>query len=421
MRRVGIAVLLISLALAAIRINAEKRSKFDSKESIVNVTINNIDRKKNINIYTAGNIQLVSKGRIKGNLFYGDTIIAKCSEKDLDKYYIGDFNYGRYLKSCGIKKSYVIKSYKKVDENRFYRAIGNIKEKIITTNKYLYKDRSGILNAILVGDKSNIEKKEKNIFFDSGTSHVMAISGLHISIIVVLLTSIFGKIRNMKVFLLMSVFLVIYGKIVGEGASVQRAIWLIILIYISYFTDERYDIANLLFLIAGIMIFENPYVIYNISFLLSFASIFSITVLNKYFKKVFYGNVIVSTISATIATWPIILYTFKEMSIMGILGNFIAIPAITTIIFLDLASVLLYILNFSISFYLAQFNIHIINMMLYILKKIGNYGVSNIIFKDIGIRTILIYYFILIISMILLYKYEVMKNKYPITAESEVK
>ena len=342
----------------------------------------------------------------------GDRVLVLGLEEDLNDFYIGDFNYGRHLRSKGCKKYIRISDMKKVSENPAYRLIGRIKKYIIDSNRTLYKKNSDILNAVLVADKTTLKDEDKYIFSDSGTSHVMAVSGLHVGIICGIILIFVGKINSIKRLSILCVFLLFYNCLVGGGPSISRAILMTILSCLGFFVFRQVDLINILFIIASIMVLQNPYIIYNISFELSFLAMLSLAIFTKYIKQYVYSDILAGSISVAIFTSPLVLYKFETVSTMGVLGNLVILPMMALIICLDMLSIITYYINIPIYSILAYINSSIIDLVMVLLKRIGDYGVNNIDVRDPSLFKLLTYYIIVVGLAIYLDYYYIEKGKY---------
>lgn len=410
-RRAGIVVLLFSLIWSVYKINTEKSPQINSKPCVIEGRVSNITRSKKCKQYYMGSYLASDMSSKDRNIMIGDKVRVFGKLNDLDNFYIGDFNYGLHLKSKGISHNIKVEKIEIVGKDRLYSILGAFKEGFLQTNNYLYKENADFLNAITIGVKDNLSKDIRDIFADSGSSHIMAISGLHISIILSMLIFLFGSIRNIKTILIIAGILFLYSLLLGGGASIYRAIELSILSMMAFLIDERVDVINLISIIASLMIIENPYIIYNPSFELSFLAVLSIFIFNKYIKKYVYLNILSVTISSNILTLPIVAYLFKEVSTVSIIGNIAVIPFIGIIIFLDFLSVLFYFIFSPLGLMLAFLNSSIIEAVLFLLKKIANFGVNNIIFKNITLKQICLYYVFIFLFSILLEIYMIRKNK----------
>src|SRR3712207_5667957 len=208
----------------------------------------------------------------------------------------------RYLKSKGCKEYIKIEDMRIVSESFFYKNLGELKSYLVDTNRKLYKSNTDILNAILLADKTTLSQEDRYIFSDSGTSHIMAVSGLHVGIICSIMLIFIGKVNSYERLIILTCFLYFYNLLVGGGPSITRAISMTILSCMGFFTFRQVDLVNILFIIAGIMIYKNPYEIYNISFQLSFLALLSIVIFTKYIKKYIYSDLLATSIAVNVLT-----------------------------------------------------------------------------------------------------------------------
>lgn len=410
-RRKGVLILIFTIIYAVLINSSFKQSYLKNRELLLDGTVRYTQTKKYSSEYLIGDTLLVNKKRNQ-NIKTGDVLEVFGKEEDMNNMRIKDFDYGRYLKSKGIRRVITMKKYRIIGVSIFYEKIGDLRQYIKSTNDYLYKENSGRLNAIVIADKSAIDKKTSYIFMDSGTSHIMAISGLHITIILGIIVLLTGKINSPLKFIAFIFFMELYSELIGNSPSVRRAVDLFIFSYIGFFIDERLDILNVLSFIASFMILQNTYIIYNLSFQLSFISIVSISILSKYLDKIVYGKVLASSLAIIIGTAPLVLYIFKEVSLVSFMANIIAIPFTALIMVFDLISLFSYFFIPGLSYYISFINNACIDFMLLFLKKIGNFGCSNIVVKKIDFKYIIIYYFILISINIFLYIATIRKELY---------
>lgn len=402
-RRMGSLFFIIILMITIVDTELKPKEKTMGNGRCVGV-IRNITQKKRSVEYDLGEV-LVSDFNKKRKFRIGDKVSCRGKEEDLNDLKIEDFDYGRYLRSKGIKRLIRAKFIRRVEEDGFYSHLGRVKIWVRDRNRHLYKEESNLLNAMLIGDRSSMTEYEKGIFKDSSTSHIMAISGLHISIIAGLVIVVLGGITSVEGLFLILVVLNTYALLVGGGPSVYRAIDLIGFFYLSRFLDLKLDLANILGIIAGVMIMENKYIIYNVSFQLSFLALLSIGIYTKYLSRLISLGIVSSTLAVSILTMPVVLYTFKSVSIMGILGNLIILPFIGVILVLDILSL---VLN---SHIIAEVNSTLLRICVNSLDRVGVYGANNIEIKEADMFYLLIYYIFIIVFSLGLEYYFIKKNK----------
>ena len=209
-----------------------------------------------------------------------------------------------------------------------------------------------VIAAMAMGDKEALNQETKEAYSISGTSHILAVSGLHIGIIFQLIILLLGGKRRSKLTIILSTTIVwAYVIFIGFPASAVRAATMLS-IYSMVLLSLRPDpTLNTLALAYIIMVLVNPFNIFDIGFQMSFLAVGSILL----FYPLFFGllsshsNIIRAiwglfcvSLAAQIGTLPLIVFYFGRISCYSLLTSFIAIPAATLILYL---CVLLFILS----------------------------------------------------------------------------
>ena len=148
-------------------------------------------------------------------------------------------------------------------------------------DKALNAEDSAIMKAMLLGDKAFMDEEIKELYKNSGIMHILAVSGLHISIIGM---GLYKLLRKMKVQKHLTVFLPIafmfcYGAMCGMNTSAFRAILMFALHLIAPLLGRTYDILTSLSLAAMLLLIDQPLYLYNSGFLFSFGAIIGIVVI----------------------------------------------------------------------------------------------------------------------------------------------
>lgn len=374
-------------------------NSYENKDVKFEGVIKDRVEKPKYNQYKVGDF-LVNDYQRKSNLTIGDRVIVQGKFKSLDKMKFDDFDYGRYVKSTGYKGIIYIKSYKKIGCNKVYKYLGNVKYNVRDISRYLYKDYSNFINSILLGDTSGLDDEEKNMFKVTGTSHIIAISGLHTGILCTIIGVVVGGINKFYKVTIVLFIMSLFSVMVGSSPSVIRAVLFTIILYTSIFIDRKRDAISSLAFIGIIMILENPFIIYNVSFQLSFSSTLSIIYFEPFFYKVFKIRIISMTISSNILTIPIVYYTFGGIPLISIIGNAVVVPFIAAIMYLSLVSILIYRLIL-FSKLISFFNLVIIKSIYWMLGKLGEFRYSYIEIDTRNLYIVLIYYIFVITYMVL--------------------
>ncbi len=176
------------------------------------------------------------------------------------------------------------------------------------------------------------------IFFD-----VIAISGMHLALIYVLLQFMFrplDRFRRLRVWkeLLILIFLWLFSLLTGAGASVIRAVIMFSFISLGKIIHKKGSIENALAASAFFMLCNNPYLLWDIGFQLSYAAVLSLVVFMKPIEEMIsienpllngFWKMNAVTLSAQMLTLPLCIYHFHQMPLLFLPANLIAVPLST--------------------------------------------------------------------------------------------
>jgi len=285
--------------------------------------------------------------------------------------------------------------------------------------KYLEKENAAIVLGIFLGDKKELDSKIKEDFKKTGLYHLLAVSGLHIHILAfvsLLFLSILRIPFSYRYFLLI-IILFIYAGLCSFRPSILRAGLMFLFVTLSYFLKRKTLPLNNL-LNAGILIFLfSPLNLFNISFLLSFLATFGILyfyplaknflkIKNQFLKKYLFEPLLIS-LSAYLATAPVIIYSFKALPTAPIIANLIVLPLVALILPLIL---LVLFFNFFFPFFALIFS-QTLNFLIKILIILIHY--FSQIFPLIKLKKEFAFFFALfLIILIFLSESFYQKNPY---------
>ncbi len=233
----------------------------------------------------------------------------------------------------------------------FRRFIYEIQEKIRTHfNKYAPGDAGGLLSALILGDKSDVDPDIRDSFANTGVIHVLAVSGLHVGYVLVVLLLIknifrlpWGVDRIVVI-----IGLVIFVILTGGKASVIRASIMAGLYVMAPVFNRTANIWNIIGGAAlGILCFR-PLDLFDLGFQLSFLAVGSIIFFYNWFEKVLPDRVKVSKIShkalkfiwglflvslaAQIGTLPLTAYVFGKLPLIALIANVLIVPLIGVLV-----------------------------------------------------------------------------------------
>lgn len=340
------------------------------------------------------------------NNFLGGTLESRGVIEDISlpkNYY--QFNFKKYNEDKQIYKKYTILNIYKIDKNikNNYLKLVNIKNNIVkNSTQNLLSNKKGYIEALIFGERSNIEKEDLDIFKNLGIIHLLAISGLHIGILMFIvykfldLFKVSKEIKN----LLILIILPLYSFIVGFSSSVMRAS-LMIMIFLLL-KKMKIDSLGSICITFSLMLFYNPYYIKDIGFIYSFSITFCLLLsndfinsINQKIKQVFKVSLI-----AFLSSIPINISYFYSINIGSIISNVIIVPYFTIIIFpFVLFSYLFYCINEYFYYFLIE---PILNFLFYILDKLLEIAKIFSFKINIGNLNYIYIYIITLLSIFLL-------------------
>lgn len=306
-----------------------------------------------------------------------------------------------------------IESVKK-DKNAFLALINLVRQNVILLfSKTLQQPSSSLMLGIVFGIKESLPGDFENNLRTSGVLHVVAASGMNISMVGAFASSIFVFFLRRQAALLASILVIIfYAFLSGLEPSIIRASIMGVLVFASQILGRQSLASFGLFLAAFIMLYLNPLLIFDIGFQLSFFATFGLLyvrpifyrtkTMQKVIQKSIIGEDIVTTIVAQAATLPILLANFGTYSIWSIMANGLVLWTILPLMVVGGVSVMVGIIIEPIGkaiLYLA------VPLLLYFQKTIEIFGgFKEIIrFNQLPWQFTLGYY-ILFIALIISFK-----------------
>ncbi len=327
--------------------------KFNNTESMVYGRIS-----ENYQITSGTNVKLmlddVRLSNKDNNKHIGGNFVIYINSANIDR---SNFKVGRY-----ISLSAKIHIYEFDGKNE--KALSNLSRNVVGygsstfkyiefTDKFNYELRDRVkqstfdlMNAVdvpyldigftmLFGDKTYIDQDVNSIFRTTGIAHLLAVSGLHVSIIVMVICYILKKLKssNLVQFIAVSIFVVFYMYICNFSVSVVRAGLMAMFILYAKVRGKAYDNLSILSLVLCILLLINPLYIFNVSFVLSFSSVLAIILLiapfERFFKKFLkpkFASSLALNCSVQVGLTITSAYYFGKVSLLSFLCNLISVP-----------------------------------------------------------------------------------------------
>lgn len=428
------------------------------------VKINNINEKENYR-----NICLLIKIKKNKNienkkLKYGDLIfISGLFEHATTRRNYKGFDYSQYLKTkniYGICKTDV-NSLKVLKEdscfvtNMWINKLRNALKNNLRT--LLPSDTASIAIALFLGDSSLIEDTQKQTFSNASLSHVLAISGMHVTYVIVGCSWILNRFDKRKSKYVFIVFLIFFAQLAGGSPSVIRAVIMSSIMIASKIFYRKSDVINNISISCLIILIMNPYNILNLGFQLSFLGTLGIVLFNKkieehlddlHFDKYKLSNknkkhnkseainknlnkseainknknlnksetinknkrhnknkstnlkklksLIITSISANILILPILIYNFNIFSVTFLFSNILISPILGIIFLIGYITVIISVASIKIAIPFAKFLNILIKIFNYIAIFSSNIEITRVLVTTPNIITVVLYYIAII-------------------------
>lgn len=302
----------------------------------------------------------------------GNVIIAEATLQNFRKASnFGQYNEYQYQKSHGMdimaysKEVYIVDN--KIDKFSYYLEI--MKEKLGKVYSNLLDEKeASIIKAMILGEKSGLNDDIKELYGTNGIAHILAISGLHISMLGMILYNMIRllclkinwNIKNSKIILILTIifptvfaicFIILYGKMTGFSVSTNRAIIMFFLALFANIVGRTYDLFTGASIASLWILIKEPLLISDSGFWFSFGAILGIAVLlpmleqitspireqivsykvgfwkkiRLYLRKKVKQGLLVS-IAIFLATFPIVIMSYFSYPLYGVFLNLLIIP-----------------------------------------------------------------------------------------------
>lgn len=391
-------------------ITLKEEGEYNNKYLVKVIFNENVKRK---------NTKVIIYTKLDKNYIPGDIIKIKGDFKKAEKArnYKG-FDYNNYLKQNKIYGIIYAQDTKKINmKHDVYFIRGKILKKAFNILNNIYdEEKIGFLEGILFGYTKNIIKNLKDNFEVANVSHILAISGLHLSYLIFSISFILKKtLKNKKVEnIILIIFLFVFLFIIDGKASSIRAVIMSTISIMSFYFHKKYNFNRSIIFSFLIILIINPFNIFNIGMWLSFLGIFGIhtfynffkMIINHYFKNSKIIESLTLSFSVQIMIFPIIVYNFNIISLCFFISNIVVAVLIDKIIILGYLSIFLSLINVNLSLFVSKLNGVLIKIFFVLIENIAKIPLSKIIVKTPYFISIFLYYLILFVIIIFFAKYK---------------
>lgn len=325
--------------------------------------------------------------------------------------------YGKlgYKENGKYEGYFLIKSIKEY-ENIYFVELEDVKstkikdsflEKYLQTlfnraeENYSYGIRN-INRAILLGDNTRIKKDLKDKIRYIGLSHIFAMSGLHIGLVIAIFYFIFKKtVKNKRLIeILLLISITLYYFSVKESPSFTRAYIMAVVYLLGKLFYEKIDLRKTLFVSAIISILINPIAIFSVSFQLSYGAMIAITYIFPYVRKINYKkfkilDYILFTSTIQIFLIPITVYYFSTVQVLSLISNLIFLPLAS--FYITINYIALFLENFYLSFLLKPIIEILYKILIYLIDLFSELLYLSVEYENKKLIYIYIVVFVIII------------------------
>ncbi len=322
---------------------------------------------ENAFVPTTGRVGLSLKGIWPGDIFPGDRVLIRAVlSRPHSLRTAGSFDYMRFLSQKDIWITGIIESPLYIHKTEpaplsvryaAEKARIRIRDAIDAS---LSPEIAGIYKAVLIGDMSGINKDLLEQFKDTGCMHILSISGMHMSIIGVVLFSAFSWLLRRSEWLILHLdtkkaamlaclpLLCFYALLAGSNTPVMRSLLMSMAVLLAICVNRQKSIFATLALAMFCLLVWSPSSLFTVSFQLTFAAVASIAAIYPFLSLLFlppdenerrsqslpvrFRNWLIAalavSVAATVGTAPLLLFSFNRISLVGPLANLVVEPLI---------------------------------------------------------------------------------------------
>jgi competence protein ComEC len=275
------------------------------------------------------------------------------------------FNYKAYLEKQGVYHQVFLRNTKYIHQNSSQNSIYKIAESIrnrveekLELNGFKGEELA-VMKALILGQRNNISKELLQEYTKAGAIHILAVSGLHVGIILLILTFIFkplDRLKNGKLYktVLIVSLLWVFAIIAGLSASVVRAVTMFSAVAIGMTFDRKTFVTHSLITSMFLLLLIKPMFLFDVGFQLSYLAVFSIVTIQPKISGVWkpkwklvdkFWQLFTVSIAAQIGVLPISLFYFHQFPGLFMLSNLVIIPFIGVILMGGILVIILSLLN----------------------------------------------------------------------------
>lgn len=229
--------------------------------------------------------------------------------------------------------------------------LGGLREALFTASDTLFTNNAALLKGMLFGYRAELYPDTLQAFRATGLSHILALSGMNISLYAFLILLVIPKKYRMTRFFAVGIFSLLYCAVAAFPASLVRAAVMTQCVLLSGVFKRRSDLPASLSLAATVLLLFSPMQLFDVGYQLSFAAVYAIMLFYEPLKKklCFLGESIASdvslTVCGTLGTFPLSAHYFGEVAWLTLFSNILILPVASLGLIVSLPAVLIYFLS----------------------------------------------------------------------------
>lgn len=284
-------------------------------------------------------------------------------------------------------------------------------------SSYNFKpDELAIINALLLGQRQDISQDIQNSYANAGAIHILAVSGLHVGIVLLLLNFVLKPVEYVKHGKILKVIAILallwsFAIIAGLSASVTRAVTMFSIIAVAMHWKRPTNIYNTLAISMFILLLIKPIFLLDVGFQMSYLAVIAIVTIQPLIYRLwipklkpvnYLWQIFTVTIAAQFGVVPISLYYFHQFPSLFFVSNLVIIPFLGLILGFGIFIIILALLNVLPNFLATSYG-SIISMMNTVVNWVSKQ--EQFLIKDISFSWLQVFgWYVLIILLLKLYK-----------------
>ncbi|BAO55439.1 ComEC/Rec2 family competence protein [Nonlabens marinus] len=332
----------------------------------------------------------------------------------------GDFNYKEYLESIDVygqvyvDKPRILNISRQQAQLSWYIGMRNQLLKDLQGTELQAQPRA-LIEALVLGQRQNVDPTVSQNFRDAGVIHILALSGLHVGIMLLILQFCLRWMLRFKYGKLLQSLLIIallwsFALLTGMSPSIMRAVMMFSFVAVGMNINRKGSVFHSLTISALVLLLIDPRMLFQVGFQLSYTAVLAIVLLQPIFssfvarpKSWFVRNlwqIFTVTLSAQIGVAPLSIYYFHQFPLLFLVGNMVLLFVLPAILILSIAFITIVELDISSGLFAEGLNF-IFNLIIDLVSWISNF--KFFILKDLYVTVVEVLLLYLILLGVALY------------------